>query len=825
MATRPQTNLDLNQVSLQPTVRGAGRNQVFTAPLPRLTQAQVLAKNLAQFSTVLGQFSNVQRQRAEIDALTKVSNEEVKAQMAGAGGKEMSLLDKIGYEKKYNETLYSRGFQLTVKPLLSKLSSDIKKQGVERLADQGLFDEYINSGLENIEQQIRENIKDKPFMADIHNAMWSKASADFYTEESETYDERRDAYLNDATVDVFARDFPDPIANDEEKTLNQIQTYFNSFDEIFQERGVPNSKIKSLFIDMTSNRIEALAMAGKIEEARLLTGTIQRTSVNKTPLFNDTTTSLKIEKLKRLVDTEEDKLFSRNSKIDDNIIENIYNTAIGPEIRDLRFDFNAAKEGADVLDVFPGAIQVTPEITSHFVNPKIKRLGEIRDLSDNELIALYPSLDDKDNPGLITKFREDLYTRQQVEERKEERDLEALTEDGNVGAALDAIMPEDFTIGDFDNKAGYEKFDKLVQAIKDPDPKNRTLTYRLRFKQVQIRREIFTKAKQKFDREMRRKARELIYINDPDMGPGRREEFMQKYAPKVARGVFNQAVDEFREYMEEEQSRLSNLAGSQNQTTRNTRITPEEQQNIAIGSITEEELIENKDRELLARKDTFPNDGNNKPDVSIESNFGSADNNQTLLGGLFDVKYEEEDLNGYNTKFNNVRKEGLFRNEKEKVDEFFSNLKTIRSNIDFAPSYLKTLREGTVVSPFIGGSPGVLGAVDATEEASGALMNERRIAIGRLILETGLTEEEAKRGIAIFEGDDVGYPIDNIIRVNYNKMSILTLNTIKNFNANIVDAVNTVEEIIKKNDMLATPREFVDAQEKIINDYTLPEQE
>ena len=222
MATRPQTNLDLNQVSLQPTIRGAGRNQVFTAPLPRLTQAQVLAKNLAQFSTVLGQFSNVQQQRAEIDALTKLSNEEVKAQMAGAEGKEMSLLDKIGYEKKYNETLYSRGFELTVKPLFSKLSSDIEKQGVERLADRGLFDEYINSGLKNIDQQIRENIKDKPFMADIHNAMWSKASADFYIQESEVYDKRRDAYLTDATFDVFTRNFPDPIPNDEQATFTQI---------------------------------------------------------------------------------------------------------------------------------------------------------------------------------------------------------------------------------------------------------------------------------------------------------------------------------------------------------------------------------------------------------------------------------------------------------------------------------------------------------------------------------------------------------------------------------------------------------------------------
>ena len=159
---RPQTNLELTPVNLQPTIQRAGRNAVFVAPLPRLTSAQVLAKNLSQFSTVLGQFSNVQQKRAEKDVLTELSNEDVKAQMEGAEGKDMSLLDKIGYEKRYNETLYSRGFDLTVKPLLTKLSSDIKAQGVERLADRGLFDEYVNKGLEKIDEQRRENIKDKP---------------------------------------------------------------------------------------------------------------------------------------------------------------------------------------------------------------------------------------------------------------------------------------------------------------------------------------------------------------------------------------------------------------------------------------------------------------------------------------------------------------------------------------------------------------------------------------------------------------------------------------------------------------------------------------
>jgi len=816
MATRPQTNLDLNQVSLQPTVRGAGRNQVFAAPLPRLTQAQVLAKNLAQFSTVLGQFSNVQQQRAEIDALTKVSNEEVKAQMAGAEGKEMGLLDKIGYEKKYNETLYSRGFELTVKPLFSKLSSDIEKQGVERLADRGLFDEYINSGLENIDQQIRENIKDKPFMADIHNAMWSKASADFYTQESETYDKRRDAYLTDATFDVFTRNFPDPIPNDEQATFTQMQTYFDSFDKVFQSQGISNSKIKSLFIDMTSSRIEALAMDERHNEARLLIDTLQKTKVNKTPLFNDKVTSLKIEKLQRFVNDEEDRMLAKNSKLNNKVVENIFDTEIRPKLRTIK-----PQDPQAVFNVFPG-IDVVPE--TDFVNPKIRELGRIRNLDDGELAKTYQRL--AGNPKLIEDFREYLNDEKIRLSQQEEADIEGLTQDSNVGIALKAVMPDEVSLGDFENEEGFKKYNPLItkflREIDDP----LSVDYIFNDPEIyQTRRKLFAEANQKFDSEMRSKARELVFEDDDNLGDSGRENFLKEYAPKIAERLQQETKNKFIEYLNEQQKLKIDSANQTNQSQLNPRLTPEEQQDIAIGSTTEEQLIENKDRELLARKDTFPNDGNNKPDVSIESNFGIADNNETLLGGLFDVNYEQSDLDNYNTKFNNVRKEGLFRDDKEKVDEFFTNLKIIRSKIDYAPSYLKTIREGTVAAPTIGFGFGGSGDPNATLEASGDLIIERRRQMGRLILTSGLTEEEARQGIASFEGDDVGYPVDNLIRVSYDKMPILTLNTIANFNDNIIDAVNTVEEIIKKNDMRVTPREFVDAQEKIINAYTLPEQE
>ena len=469
----------------------------------------------------------------------------------------------------------------------------------------------------------------------------------------------------------------------------------------------------------------------------------------------------------------------------------------------------------------PG-IDVVPE--TDFVNPKIRELGRIRNLDDGELAKTYQRL--AGNPKLIEDFREYLNDEKIRISQQEEADIEGLTQDSNVGIALKAVMPNEVSLGDFENEAGYNKYPLLITKY-TPNPQN-PLNFNYIFNDPEInqtRRKLFAEASQNFDSEMRSKARELVFEDDDNLGDSGRENFLKEYAPNIAERLQQEAQTQFIDYLNEKQFLKRGSSNQINQSQLNPRLTPEEQQDIAIGSITEEQLIENKDKELLARKDTFPNDGNNKPDVSLESNFGIADNNETFLGGLFDVNYEQSDLDGYNTKFNNVRKEGLFRNEKEKVDEFFTNLKIIRSKIDYAPSYLKTIREGTVISPLIGGYPGTLGAVDATEEASGEIMNERRIQMGRLILTSGVTEEEARQGIARFEGDDVGYPIDNLIRVSYDKMPILTLNTIENFNDNIIDAVNTVEEIIKKNNILATPREFVDAQENIINAYTLPEQE
>ena len=121
---KPRTQVDVpfGQVSLRSTIQGAGRNQVFVAPQPRLNSAQMLAKNLAQFSNVLGQFSNVQKQRGR-EAAMALTNEEVIAQLDGTAPRRFNPFDKIGFHSRSSQR--KKGSKSSVKFFMFELLTSV----------------------------------------------------------------------------------------------------------------------------------------------------------------------------------------------------------------------------------------------------------------------------------------------------------------------------------------------------------------------------------------------------------------------------------------------------------------------------------------------------------------------------------------------------------------------------------------------------------------------------------------------------------------------------------------------------------------------------
>ena len=188
MAQKPRTQVDVpfGQAPLRPAIQGAGRNQVFVAPLPRQTSAQVLAKNLSQFSQVLGQFSNVQKQRGR-EAAMALTNDEVIAQIDGSSPRRFNPFDKIGFQKQFSEDVYTRAFDLKVKPRLTQLGNDIKRMGVEQVTGADQLDKIIDEGLGRINEEALKGLGDDNFQQYAHNVLFSNAAAKFKASTNEAW--------------------------------------------------------------------------------------------------------------------------------------------------------------------------------------------------------------------------------------------------------------------------------------------------------------------------------------------------------------------------------------------------------------------------------------------------------------------------------------------------------------------------------------------------------------------------------------------------------------------------------------------------------------
>tara|TARA_R100001082_G_scaffold104717_1_gene76281 strand:+ start:1216 stop:3984 length:2769 start_codon:yes stop_codon:yes gene_type:complete len=212
MAQKPRTQVDVpfGQAPLRPAIQGAGRNQVFVAPLPRQTSAQVLAKNLSQFSQVLGQFSNVQKQRGR-EAAMALTNDEVIAQIDGSSPRRFNPFDKIGFQKQFSEDVYTRAFDLRIKPQLTQLGNDIKRMGVEQVTDADQLDKIIDEGLGRINEEALKGLGDDNFQKYAHNVLFSNAAAKFKASTNEAWNLDRQEYLKDASAESSDRSLIDTV--------------------------------------------------------------------------------------------------------------------------------------------------------------------------------------------------------------------------------------------------------------------------------------------------------------------------------------------------------------------------------------------------------------------------------------------------------------------------------------------------------------------------------------------------------------------------------------------------------------------------------------
>jgi len=254
---RPQTELNIGQVNLSPTVQGAGKNQVFVAPLPRQNRAQMLAKNLAQFSTVLGQYSNIQAKRGEEQAL-QLTNQEVIDQVESNLPEKFNPFNKIGFDKSFSEKRYERYYDLTIKNDIKQLSDEIKRAGPDKIGDKAFLQDIITDGIGKINEKALEYIGDNVHMLNRHREIMGPVEAGIRFNENSNFEKGQVDWLKASSVEQLdiegfdllqqAKTAKVPIASERKPILSgAIQTVYGlasidpdtAVDQEKADRGVP----------------------------------------------------------------------------------------------------------------------------------------------------------------------------------------------------------------------------------------------------------------------------------------------------------------------------------------------------------------------------------------------------------------------------------------------------------------------------------------------------------------------------------------------------------------------------------------------------------
>ena len=189
---RQQTNFDLGQISLRPTIQRGGQYNVQVQQAPQTNPALQLADALKGGSQLLNQFVDIQKKQGEIEA-NALSPEEVIKRVEQGDPNAGSFLDKLGKEKTFVEETYKRYFKSTVQPKLTAVAEELKNKPVHEYADQGIttqedFKVYAEGRVKELTDQFGEYTNKSPYAKVLHNQLIEEIVPDLVQRQVSNFD-------------------------------------------------------------------------------------------------------------------------------------------------------------------------------------------------------------------------------------------------------------------------------------------------------------------------------------------------------------------------------------------------------------------------------------------------------------------------------------------------------------------------------------------------------------------------------------------------------------------------------------------------------------
>ena len=824
---RKQTDVPFGEPRLRETIQGGGQTPVVMPKVPQDNSMLQLSRGLAQFSNILGQYSNIQIKRGQDTAAVMSTDDVIAAIEKQQEQDKIPLTERIGFQKGYSQQLYSRYLETKVIPMFNDLSNELATINADEFEAKGVddFDDFIAGKVKEIEDKALGYIGDNPFQMQVHNAAFEPVKTKFSLQERDKYIKKQSAWANTREIEILGNNMFN-LLNDTQAGDEPLTQGLEGADEPINFGAYYEDKIDSIF-----SNFEARAVGLNMSPSEKMQAIHKALPEAVAPFVNlpDSDMPDRFDKAKLFLDVARKKLPFK-SRAGQAALAAAYKTVDAAEAKFERDNENLTADIVKDLMTKDG-IRTKLEILANNPGSQVDFNGQKFDNLNSftqELTRVH-NLTEKGRPyggteetqiafrDLLDDFSSEYETKVNDKVLTFSREADAanyIKRAFKINDILSQLYPKDVYIND---PSIYEpeeigKFDQVRGFTKEIQIATQNALIPI---QEEITNELFGEVDE--------------YVRTTP-APSRKDRnvFIQSTATTLAEARLPAAL----EFLKEEFD-LNKINESSNRSLnsgfKSSRKQIEEvykSQKDQLKGMTDQEIEKEVLQETAkATPNTFGVDKDGNLIITKHDSIFDAD--ESFLG-IFPANYEVADIRQLKTKYENSRDAGLFEGKEEDVDTVFRFLKEMVKESDEIEAILDALHPSVYLPYYQGGkhfSPKVT--------AGQRLKLNRRMR--DLLRYSGVLEDDAAQGYIKIGGKD--FDLENALRsqdvaredgkigFGWQVLPILTYDSIQN--KNIDRVIQKVQTIIDMNNLVnesgekLTANEFIDAQDLIFKKGTI----
>lgn len=801
-----QADLNLGKVSLTPTVQGGGRFATVIPKTPTTNSALRLSSGLANFSTVLGQYSNIQIKRGAEKAAA-MSTEDVIAAMENRQKDEgIPVTERIGFQRGYAEGLYSRYLEVKTIPRLNDLSLELQKLNADEInaKDINEFDEFLESKIKAVEEETLQYVNNNPFQMMIHGAVFDPVKTKFAMQERAKFADKQNAWATSreeesigTTLSNALRALPD--LEKEGKDIKRLATdeinrVIGGFEQNSLQLNIPAANkpkmiqrgvlraVKEFVNDPTINKVDKFDIARDFLDAARTTG------FGKFKHFGSISGREAITQGYGIIDSAEKAFTDKNKTFTKDIIES--NPAYNERLK----HFNLQKAGEAEGD---------PLDTAEFM------------IDNLEELAVEIGVDEDPRAfNVLSDLTHDLYDKIEAER---EQEIAVLTRNTQVG--------DTFTRMNNPNALIERLYDKYEIESTGETPLFTTYSipgaYGAPKGQIDIPTPIVAnkllpfvqESAKNIDLALEPQVRSLL--KDRSLSAQEKRERVKVLAKEIEENEVKNLEERVKRY-------ISQIIPPDLKPK-----TAAQQRESAIKEIAQEKAITEDQAEILLNNQIAK-----EPEEVFKTNKeGKLDTNYyniDALDGMRIGKYSIFDahINNYNEVLQNSQNKGVLLGKPEAVDKAFSNLRILRQNN--TQGLRKRATEYLQSGKFFNKAPSDVRKIQLEGEMNEILATQGGLTEGEAI--EGFVRIEVPQGRLNLSGLETipfDHAVDRLIRTKFTEIPILRLETINKVKSEDSKTIERVNRIINKSNIkiegkTITAKEFAELQRDVYERATQP---